>query len=146
MPYPPASSPGGYNPYEGEGNATEPGLPAPHSSPPGYPFGGQVSSPQPQVPRPPVAAYAQPVQGEKNSLGIGSLVIGILSILLCMALLPSLPLGVLAVLLGWRALKHFRQGRATNQGVAIAGIVTGSLGAVAGIIGWIFIYLAAIES
>ncbi len=146
MPYPPASTPGGYNPYEDEGKAPEPGLPAAHSSPPGYPFGGQVSLPHSQVPHPPAAVYAQPVQAEKNSLGIGALVTGILSILLCVALLPSLPLGILAVLLGWRAQKHFHQGRANNQGVAIAGIVTGSLGAAAGIIGWIFIYLAAIES
>lgn len=154
MPYPPATPPGGYNPYEDDPFPQPPPqeeVPLP-AAPPGYPFGGAVEQPQPVVDHPPVGpppvghvpvAYIPAGAADKNGMGTGALVVGIASILLCVTLAISLPLGILAVILGVKGRGYAIEGRATNQGVATGGIITGSIGAGLGALGWLLLLIIA---
>lgn len=152
MPYPPATPPGGYNPYEDEPFPDPPQEEAPlPTAPPGYPFGGSLVQPPPAVDHhppvgpPPVGhvpvAYIPAGADAKNGMGTGALIVGIGSILLCITLVISLPLGILAVILGVKGRGYATEGRATNQGVATGGIITGSIGAGLGVLGWLLLLI-----
>jgi hypothetical protein len=85
-------------------------------------------------------APGQPTQQEalrdnrSNALGVLSLIIGIASIPLCLpAGILGLPSGLTAIVLGVLSIQRFRQGRASNRGLAIAGIVCGGIGTVASV-------------
>lgn len=86
----------------------------------GQPYNGQPYNGQPYNP------YGMPNEApKKNTCGIVSLVLGILStVLACCCYYISIPLGVAAVILGVVSMKK----QETTKGFAIAGIVLGSIG------------------
>ncbi|MER8193653.1 DUF4190 domain-containing protein [Streptomyces microflavus] len=116
---PPPTGPGG------PGQAPPPtghyGYPAPPAQPyggyPGYdPYGGQ----QPWGPQP------------SNGLGTAALVLGIISVVGFCMYGVNIVLGILALIFGIIGLGRAKRGEATNRGMAIAGIITGSIGIVIG--------------
>ena len=116
MSYPPPPGPNDPNqpPYGGDPAAQQPGGP-----PPGYgypPPGGQP----PYQP-----AYQQPVGQQTAGKATTSLILGIVSLVLC-GLFAGLP----AIFLGFSARKEIREsnGRLGGDGLALGGIVTGILG------------------
>ncbi len=108
----PGASPGeyGYPPAYPSGSA--PGGAGPYPGYPGYPGPGgwTGAAPQPQ-----------------NGFGIAAMVLGILSLcLFCVHL--GVVLGPLALIFGVLGRKKAARGEATNPGMALAGIITGSIG------------------
>lgn len=87
---------------------------------------------------------------QSNILGTLSLVSGVASLLLCVMLrflivpFPSLVAGIVAVTLGVLSLRRFQQGRASNRGQAIAGLVCGAFGTVLSAV-LLGIYLFAVD-
>ncbi len=172
MSYPPATPPEGYNPYEEDPfPETEPVQPPPPppvtppsttppppppAAPAGYPFGGpEQGTPAPNLPPPPsgpapgsAAGYGyvySPSQiAEKNGTASAALILGILSIVLCATLLLSVPMGVIAIVLGIKGRRYASEGRATNGGSAVGGIITGSIGAALGVFSWFIVFLAIV--
>ena len=63
-----------------------------------------------------------PRPDEKNSLGVWSLCLGIASFLCC-GLLTAIP----SIIVGYLGIQAANEGRATNKGMSIAGIVMGGL-------------------
>lgn len=108
--------------------------------PPPNPPGGYEQ--QPGYP-PPGGGYPPPAQGAygapKNGMGTASLVLGIVSLLLC----P--PLGILALIFGFMGRGRAKRGEATNGGVALAGIITGALGTLAMIALTVLIIVGIVE-
>lgn len=79
--------------------------------------------------------YGGPVVGQqRNGFGIASMVLGILSVVLFF--IPGLPvvLGVLAIVFAVLGRKRVTRGEANNGGMAIAGLVTGIIGLLIGIV------------
>lgn len=97
---------------------------------------GYAAAPAPQYGYPgytgyPPAAWGAPPPA--NGLGTASLVLGILALcLICMWGIPSIILGVLALIFGILGRKRVRRGEANNSGQALAGIILGSVGLVLG--------------
>ncbi|MFI9625781.1 DUF4190 domain-containing protein [Streptomyces sp. NPDC052042] len=93
------------------------GYPAAPAPPYGYPgYGGYPQAPWGGPP---------PV----NGMGTAAMVLGILSLcLFCLYGVPSIVLGVLALIFGILGRKRARRGEADNGGQALAGIITGSVG------------------
>lgn len=73
---------------------------------------------------PPVAVRQRPAE---NGLGNASLLIGIVSIPLGIVLIGG-GLGLFAVILGAVGRAKVKLGKATNPGVALSGIICGSIG------------------
>lgn len=150
----PAGSGAGYGP----GDTTVPPPPVgPHGP-------GQPAPPVGQYgyPAPPLAPYGgypgypgyggQPAWGggtqPANGLGTAAMVLGILAVcLFCVYGIPSLILGVLALIFGILGRKRVARGEADNGGQALAGVILGSIGLALGaaIIGF-FIWLFATQS
>ena len=86
--------------------------------PPGYP-------PPHYGPPPPVAP--------KNGYGIAALVLAVVGLLSVATVFAPIALGVVAVVLGIVGRRRTRRGIADNGGVAIAGIVLGTLAIVVGL-------------
>ncbi|MEU9092696.1 DUF4190 domain-containing protein [Streptomyces sp. NPDC087901] len=108
---------------------------------------GYPAPPQPQYgyPAPPVPQYGdyagyggQPVwgaTGPANGMGTAAMVLGILAIcLFCVYGIPSLILGILALIFGIIGRKRVGRGEADNAGQALAGIIMGSIGIAIGVI------------
>lgn len=118
---PPPTGPGGPGQAAQPPTAGQYGYPAPPAQPyggyPGYDaYGGQ----QPWGPQP------------SNGLGTAALVLGIISVVgFCLYGL-NIVLGILALIFGIIGLGRAKRGEATNRGMAIAGIITGSVGIVLG--------------
>ena len=74
-----------------------------------------------------------PRPDEKNSLGGWALGLGIASLFCC-----SIFTGIPAMILGYLGMQAANEGRATNKGMSIAGIVMGALSIV-----FLIIYLAS---
>ena len=90
-----------------------------------------------EVPPPPPAAPVPPTfepapQGGKG-MAIASLVLGIVSLALCLYWFVALPAGIVAVVLGVIA-----RGKGVGKGLALGGIITGAIGVLFGIILAIF--------
>jgi hypothetical protein len=87
--------------------------------------------PQPPYGTPPTQSYATPPGGGAPTSGkaIASLILGILSLGLCCVWWLSIPLGVVAVILGVMAKGEADQGRAGGRGLALAGLILGAIGA-----------------
>ncbi|GFM99689.1 hypothetical protein Sfulv_45000 [Streptomyces fulvorobeus] len=130
---PPALAPGG------------PGQAAPPSGPYGYPA----------APVPPYGGYpGYPGYGggpgwggppPANGLGTAAMVLGILAVcLFCVYGVPSLILGILALIFGILGRRRVARGEADNAGQALTGVILGSIGIALGaaIIGF-FIWLFA---
>ena len=88
-----------------------------------YPSGPYNQQPGGYGPRP----------DEKNSLGGWALGLGIASLFCC-----SIFTGIPAMILGYLGMQAANEGRATNKGMSIAGIVMGALSIV-----FLIIYLAS---
>jgi hypothetical protein len=126
--------------------APEPGSsPAP---PPLPPYGTPAQPEQPPYGAPAYGAppygapaygepvpYGAPGQGRRNGLGIAALVLGIASLLCLFGLLVP---AVLAIVFGVIGRRRAARHEATNGGVALAGIITGTIGLVLGIAVWAF--------
>ncbi|MEV0069909.1 DUF4190 domain-containing protein [Amycolatopsis sp. NPDC050768] len=86
---------------------------------------------------PPVGAgygQQQPVGAPRNGFGVTALVLGIIALVLCWTVWGGIILGVLALVFGILGVKRANRGQATNKGASIAGIVTGSIGLVIGLL------------
>ena len=129
-PYDPPQQPEGQQPQQPEqGQPVPPAGPAPEQPSPYQ----QAPYQQPQAP-----VYAQGGQPyaygapmPKNSLGVWSLVLGILAVLGC-----GLLTGIAAIITGHKSRTAQREGQADNGGMGLAGIITGWVG-----IAWTTIYL-----
>lgn len=93
-------------------------------------------------PPPPGVVGGYPVPGPQNGMGIASLVLGIVGLLGCCTLVPS----ILALVFGIIGRKKVAQGVATNGGMATAGMILGIVGIVAGIVYWIYSVFNAASS
>lgn len=81
----------------------------------------------------------------KNGLATGSLILGILTIVLCATVVISLLTGIIGIVLGVQGRRAADSGLANNPGVAIAGIVTSSVGLGLSLVGvfWLIIFMVA---
>lgn len=105
-----------------------------------------MSSPAPSepTPGPPPYGYGYPPPGypgqplwygrppARNGLSITALVLGIVALITCWLTLPGIILGILAVIFGAAGLARARSDRVSNMGMAIAGLITGSVAAAIG--------------
>lgn len=95
----------------------------------GYPQQGQPDQPYSGAPQQPNFGAPQPSYGgapqggESKGMAIASMVCGIVSIVICCCEYVSIPLGIIAVVLGVLSIKKGEGGR----GMAIAGIVCGGV-------------------
>ncbi|MFF9570900.1 DUF4190 domain-containing protein [Streptomyces sp. NPDC014685] len=132
-------SPGGTGPVPGE-------VPPPPVGPngPGQQFpppAGQYGYPaaQPQYGYPGYSGYPGYPQAPwgpppANGMGTAAMVLGILAVcMFCIYGIPSLILGVLALIFGILGRKRVQRGEATNSGQALAGIIMGSIGIAFGV-------------
>ncbi|QDY10558.1 hypothetical protein FJK98_28250 [Micromonospora sp. HM134] len=81
----------------------------------------------------PGAGYPAP-QGQQNTLGLVSLILGIASLPLLCCLFLGLPLGIGAVITGWLGMQKANQGLASNGGQAKAGLICGAVAVGLGIL------------
>lgn len=104
----------------------------------------EVVAPAPE-PTPPTPAQATttpaPAAGPTNGLAIAALVTGIVAVITGWAPFWGLLVGAAAVVLGILGLK-----KATGKGMAIAGIITGGIGALWGLIVSVFFIIAIVFS
>ena len=127
----PAASGGQMVPYPGGGQQ-------PYSQAYGQPYSQQYPYPSPSYgPYPPYGqgvywgAPYDPRRHEANALGGWALGLGIASIVAnCLSF--GLILGIPAIVVGVLGMRAANEGRASNKGLSIAGVVTGAIGAVIG--------------
>jgi Domain of unknown function (DUF4190) len=109
---------------------TAPPYPYPHQYQyqprpyPGYP---------PAPPPPPYYGYPPPPVQPRNGLGIASLVLAIIALLSVWSVFVAVVLGLIAVVTGFLGRGRVKRGTANNGGVAIAGIVLGTLAVIVGL-------------
>ena len=80
------------------------------------------------------AGYDQGAPAKSNGLGVAALVLGILSIPAAFFVGIGLVFGLLAIIFGIIGLRRVKARRADNKGMAIAGLVTGIVGALLSIV------------
>ncbi|MCR8941870.1 MULTISPECIES: DUF4190 domain-containing protein [Streptomyces] len=118
---PPPIGPGGPGQAPPPPTAGHYGYPAPPAQPyGGYPGYDAYGGHQPWGPQP------------SNGLGTAALVLGIISVVGFCMYGVNIVLGILALIFGIIGLGRAKRGEATNRGMAIAGIITGSVGIVLG--------------
>jgi ABC-type Fe3+-siderophore transport system permease subunit len=66
--------------------------------------------------------------GTRNGLGTAALVVGIIALLTCWTVIGGIVLGILAIVLGAVGRGRAKRGEASNEGVALAGLIVGALG------------------
>ena len=91
-------------------------------------YGEQPTYGQPAYGQAP--GYGAPQSTARNSLGVWSLVLGILSIVLCCLVVGIVP-GAIGVWLGFKGRSAAARGEASNGGMALAGIILGIVGILA---------------
>lgn len=140
-PQPPAA-PYGQQPAAPYGQQPTSGQPYGQQPTSGQPYGQQqpyqdpYGQQQPQYgagPQYPNAGYPQ-AQGQNNTLGLVSMILGIASIPLVCCLYIGIPVGIAAVVTGYLARQKVAQGQASNAGQAKAGLICGAVGVVLGIL------------
>ena len=99
----------------------------------------QYPSQYPEFPPQPPPTGLEQAQPE-NGVGLAAMVVGIASFVMLAPLSSTA-----AIILGVMGLGKARQGRATNRGQALAGLICGSISLVLGIIG-IIIAIAIISA
>ena len=112
-----------------------PQYPSEPGPPPGPPPGSGPTGSSAAGGWPPPGSPA--VQGRRNGMGTAALVFGIVGLVLVVLLLFSplgALLGLLAVLFGILGLIRVNRGEADNRGQAVAGLVTGALALVFGVL------------
>jgi hypothetical protein len=110
--------------------ATEPPPAAYPQSPAAYP----QSPAYPQPPQYPPTGYSVPPMGpgpmagtgQSNTLGLLSMIFGIVSIPLLFCCYLGVPLGIAAIVLGILGMGKANRGEASNKGMSIAGLATGA--------------------
>ncbi|WP_328343041.1 DUF4190 domain-containing protein [Micromonospora sp. NBC_00421] len=125
----------GQQPHDPYGPPPTSGQPYGQPDPYGQPVGKDPYAQQPYgaAASYPGAGYPAP-QGQQNTLGLVSLILGIASIpLLCCAFL-GIPLGIGAVVTGWLGMQKAAQGLAGNAGQAKAGLICGAVAVGLGIL------------
>ncbi|MEV6164400.1 DUF4190 domain-containing protein [Streptomyces sp. NPDC052052] len=100
---------------------------------------GYPAAPAPQyVNYPGYTGYGQAPWGgpaPSNGMGTAAMVLGILALcMFCVYGIPSLILGILALIFGILGRGRVKRGEATNSGQALAGIIMGSIGIVLGVV------------
>ncbi|MFF4323057.1 DUF4190 domain-containing protein [Streptomyces sp. NPDC001568] len=133
-PMPAASGPGATPAYgypaqpdpAGRGYPAAPGYGYPEYPAPAA--GGYAYSGQP--------AYAYPPQAPPASSGMAvtALVLGILSVVACVTMVGSIALGIAAVVFGALGWGRASRGQAGGGGMAMAGVILGSVGIVLGLV------------
>ncbi|MFD8013191.1 DUF4190 domain-containing protein [Streptomyces sp. NPDC058955] len=130
--YGPPTVASGYGyPAAGPGATTSYGYPATGAagSSYGYPAAGAAGS---SYGYPPAHPYG-PVPGQNNGLGTAGMVLGIIGTCLFWFYgVPSIVLGILALIFGILGRKRVNRGEASNGGAATAGIVLGVVSTVLG--------------
>jgi len=113
-----------YDPYAQQqpySPAPQPQYGQPYGTPPPYPYGPQMADPNKQ-----------------NGLAIGAMVTGIASIILgCCCWPVGLLAGVAGGVMGFVARKQIEERGGQGNGMALAGIITGGVGVLLGILGLI---------
>jgi Domain of unknown function (DUF4190) len=89
---------------------------------------------QPPPPPPPPGAYAAPATGQQNGLAIAGMVLGIASVVLFFLTWPATIVAIVGLILSPVGLSKSKQLGGLGRGMAIAGVVTSSIGLVASII------------
>ncbi|PWR13941.1 hypothetical protein DKT68_00445 [Micromonospora acroterricola] len=117
------------NPY---GQQPTPGQPYGQQQPYQDPYGQQQQPPY-GAPAYPNAGYPQQ-QGQNNTLGLVSMILGIASIPLVCCLYLGIPLGIAGIVTGYLARQKVAQGQANNAGQAKAGLICGAVGVGLGIL------------
>ncbi|MBY8874340.1 hypothetical protein K7640_21135 [Micromonospora sp. PLK6-60] len=148
-------------PYGQQPTSGQPyGQPDPYAAPPQAPYGQQPTSGQPYGQQPtsgqpygqqqpyqdpygaqqpygaqgyPNAGYPQP-QGQNNTLGLVSMILGIAAIPMVCCLYLGIPLGIAAVITGYLGRQKAAQGLASNGGQAKAGLICGAVAVGLGIL------------
>jgi len=90
-----------------------------------------------QVPPPggaPPMGYSSPGPQQSQGLAVGALVCGIISIVSVCVWFLSIPLGIVAVILGIIGKGKAQRGEAGGQGLAKAGLILGAIGVVLSIV------------
>ncbi|MER7890431.1 hypothetical protein ABTX15_11455 [Micromonospora sp. NPDC094482] len=136
-PYAAPQNPYGQQPPHGQ----QPTSGQPYGQPPtsGQPYGQPYQDPYAQqqpyggAPTYPNAGYPQ-AQGQNNTLGLVSMILGIASIPLACCLFLGIPAGIAAVVTGYLGKQKADQGLANNAGQAKAGLICGAVGAGLGIL------------
>ena len=124
-PYGPASGPpSSAPPQPTEYSLYPPADSPPPPPPPAYPVSGYAV---PMMPMPAVGA------GQSNTFGLLSMIFGIISIPLLCCVYIGLPIGIAAAVLGIIGMNKANRGEADNKGMAIAGLVCGTVAAVGGL-------------
>ncbi|MBM0235707.1 DUF4190 domain-containing protein [Micromonospora sp. STR1_7] len=147
---PPPAAPYGQQPTSGQpyGQQSQDPYSAPQApygqqQPHQDPYGQQ----QPQyggAPTYPNAGYPQ-AQGQNNTLGLVSLILGIASIPLVCCLYLGIPVGIAGVVTGYLARQKVAQGQANNAGQAKAGLICGAVGVGLGILLFIVAVVAQVN-
>ncbi|MEU3453259.1 hypothetical protein ABZ671_06615 [Micromonospora sp. NPDC006766] len=128
----------GQDPY-GEQPPQDPAAPQqpqdPYAQPPAAPQYGQQPYQDPYAqqqpygaPTYPTAGYPQP-QGQQNTLGLVSMILGIASIPLSCCAFIGIPVGIAGAVTGYLGRQKAAQGLANNDGQAKAGLICGAVGA-----------------
>jgi hypothetical protein len=73
------------------------------------------------------STYRGPARPPRNGLGVAALILGILALLAAVSILGGILLGLVAIILGVLGWRRAKRGEATNGGLAVVGLVTGSL-------------------
>ena len=116
------------------------GSPAapPTSGQPYDPYGVPPTSgqPYPYPPQPGIAGYGGPPPGGKNNtLGLLSMIFGIVSLPLAFCCgFFGIALAIAALVLGFLGFKKVQEGQADNRGMALAGMICGGIGVLLGIL------------
>ncbi|MFI1193205.1 hypothetical protein ACH4T9_08085 [Micromonospora sp. NPDC020750] len=101
----------------------------------GQPYGQDPYAQQPYGAAPgyPNAGYPQ-AQGQQNTLGLVSMILGIASIPLVCCLYLGVPVGIAAIVTGYLGRQKANQGLASNDSQAKTGLICGAVGAGLGIV------------
>ncbi|MFG1915608.1 DUF4190 domain-containing protein [Micromonospora sp. NPDC048898] len=132
-PYAAPQAPYGQQPTSGQPYGQPPAYQDPYGQPLQYGTG----------PAYPNAGYPQ-AQGQNNTLGLVSMILGIASIPLLCCFYLGIPVGIAAVVTGYLAKQKVAQGQANNAGQAKAGLICGAVGVVLGILLIILLVVAQV--
>ncbi|MFD6564422.1 DUF4190 domain-containing protein [Micromonospora profundi] len=129
----PPAAPYGQQPTSGQPYGQQPTSGQPYGQQPQDPYGQQQQPQYGGAPGYPNAGYPQQ-QGQNNTLGLVSMILGIASIPLICCLYLGIPVGIAAVVTGYLGQQKAAQGQASNGGQAKAGLICGAVGAGLGIL------------
>lgn len=72
-------------------------------------------------------------EAPRNEVGVASLLVGIVALITCW-LLVGVPFGIVAVITGDVGRRRAQRGEASNPRVALAGMVSGAISIIAGLV------------